>query len=697
MGFFCQPYMQIGIFTMMTTEEIKSELKTKERSVADLLRFITTRSDDAISNYNLLLGSGCSVTSGINSGGQLIEQWRKEVYENLDEDKDKEYSQDKAIDFLSKNHGGWYNRNNEYSSLFEKKYDLARQRRMFVEQEVKDKTPSIGYAYLVNLIKMSYFNTIFTTNFDDLINEAFYQFSDTRPMVCAHDSSINSITVTSKRPKIIKLHGDYLFDDIKTTLRETESLEENIRNKFIEFAKDFGLIVVGYGGNDRSIMDVLTFLLKHEDYYKGGIYWCLRKGDIIGEDLRKLLWKDKVYFIEIDGFDELFAHLHHKIYKDTLPIDTNFISNKSQDIIHKFVTNPRLMKSGSKIIQEDLKNLKYQSERNNIYDLIKQMQSDKDLSDGKLENRELVLIFKITNLLKEHQYKEALELSEESLNNTLNKHLKVELLKKIVTAHARLENQSEAKKANDKLIEIEPNNPSHLLKRFDLEKLFEDKLKWINQAIELDSYNSDLYNEKISILINNYDFTIENNESGLLEITDLLNKSIEINPSINNSSWDIKFDFLKKIKYKDYKVELNNIINELSKQDPYSISVLGMKYSLITDNNERETFLEEIKIAKKNYLHENKLGYELFFLSVLDDINDKNKIEENLKNLSSNDLYNKDHVFLREKANLLFKKFDKLSESILVLEESLKIKKSNKSILQLIEYLICSENLDKAK
>lgn len=177
----------------MNTEEIKTELKQKERYISDLLRFIGTRTDNN-PNYSLLLGSGCSVTSNIRSGGELINGWRQEIYEDLtqyDEDslEDKEYSSDRAIDYLTKNCGAWYNKSNEYSSLFEKKYDLPRQRRMFVEKEVSDKTPSIGYAYLINLIKDSYFNTLFTTNFDDLINEAFYQFSDDRPMTCAHDSS----------------------------------------------------------------------------------------------------------------------------------------------------------------------------------------------------------------------------------------------------------------------------------------------------------------------------------------------------------------------------------------------------------------------------------------------------------------------------------------------------------------------------
>ncbi len=80
--------------------------------------------------------------------------------------------------------------------------------------------------------------------------------------MCAHDSSINSITITSSRPKIIKLHGDYLFDDLKSTVRETESLEINMKNKLVEFSKDYGMIIVGYSGNDRSILEVLTNLLK---------------------------------------------------------------------------------------------------------------------------------------------------------------------------------------------------------------------------------------------------------------------------------------------------------------------------------------------------------------------------------------------------------------------------------------------------
>jgi hypothetical protein len=87
-----------------------------------------------------------------------------------------------------------------------------------IEDFLNESHPSWGYIYLVDLIKRGYFNAIFTTNFDDLLNEACYLYSkDVRPVVCAHDSSLTAFRRTTKRPKIFKLHGDFLFDSVKNT------------------------------------------------------------------------------------------------------------------------------------------------------------------------------------------------------------------------------------------------------------------------------------------------------------------------------------------------------------------------------------------------------------------------------------------------------------------------------------------------
>lgn len=395
----------------MTTDDIQKELKSKERSLVDLHRYITTRTDTN-PNYCLMLGAGCSVSSGIKTGKELIEAWRKEIFYESEENKDTEYDTNKAIDFLSSIGGGWYSKSNEYSSLFEKKYDLPRQRRMFVEQQVSGKEPSLGYAYLAGLVADSYFNTIFTTNFDDLLNESFYQFTSMRPIVCAHDSSISSVTVTSKRPKVIKLHGDYLFDDIKSTLRETESLEENIKNKFIEFSKDYGIVVVGYSGCDRSIMDVMNYLLKQEDYLKNGIYWCIRKGDEVSEELRKLLWKDKVYYVVVDGFDEFFAYHYSKINDGKLPLDTGFISSKSQNIVTRMLKNKTLKNSMSEEIKKHLAELGNLSKMHSFQNLLKGSSKNDYMDTGEEEHSddELLKNFEIKEKLNRGMFREAISL-----------------------------------------------------------------------------------------------------------------------------------------------------------------------------------------------------------------------------------------------------------------------------------------------
>ncbi|MAP34569.1 MAG: hypothetical protein CME75_01975 [Halomonas sp.] len=308
--------------------KVNGELFHKSRTETDLIRHIETREGE-MSSYNLLLGAGCSVTSGIRTAQKLINEWTVELYERY---KNERADIDTARIYLEKEQASWYSPSSPYSSLFEKKFDLPSQRRRFVEQEVDKKLPSIGYSYLISMVKYNYFSNIFTTNFDDLINEAFYQFSSVRPIHCAHDSSIHSISITSKRPKIVKLHGDYLFDDIKSTLKETESLEQNTKEKLVEFCKEYGLIVVGYSGSDRSIMDTLEFLVKQDNYLKNGIYWCLRKDDDVSHTLRNLLWKDKVYPVLIDGFDEFFANCHRSIVGGSLDLRPNSKESKLQKL-----------------------------------------------------------------------------------------------------------------------------------------------------------------------------------------------------------------------------------------------------------------------------------------------------------------------------------------------------------------------------
>ena len=57
-------------------------------------------------------------------------------------------------------------------------------------------------------------------------------------------------------------------------------------------------------------MDTLDLLLRDEDNYRQGVYWCHKRGTAMSGRLESLLRRDRVYLVEVDGFDEFMADLH---------------------------------------------------------------------------------------------------------------------------------------------------------------------------------------------------------------------------------------------------------------------------------------------------------------------------------------------------------------------------------------------------
>jgi tetratricopeptide (TPR) repeat protein len=277
--------------------------KLDKRDKIHLINLIGRRSNNT-PNFALLIGAGASASSGIKTASEMIAEWRRQLYEESKSTKPfEEWLKDR----------NFYGDDEEYGILFEKLCDKRSQRRIYIEECVKDAKPSWGYIYLANIIAHNYFNVTFTPNFDDLLNEACCLYADLRPIVCAHDSAVVDIRITSARPKIIKLHGDFLYDSIKNTVRETETLEENMRDKFKQFSREYGLVVIGYGGNDRSVIDILDTMLKSEGYFPNGLYWCIRKEGKVSKKLDRLMRRENTYYVEIESFDEFIAELHEKL------------------------------------------------------------------------------------------------------------------------------------------------------------------------------------------------------------------------------------------------------------------------------------------------------------------------------------------------------------------------------------------------
>ena len=527
----------------MDYSRLKKELGHKERTVDNLISYVGTKVNDNVPNYSLLLGAGASYTSGIKTGIELVSEWRQEIFQHLCPNK--KYYEQEAKDFLIKNYSNWYNLSNEYSSLFEYKFDLPSQRRRFVEQQVDGRLPSIGYSYLVSLTTNRYFDTIYTTNFDDLLNEAFYQFSQVRPLVCAHDSSLQSISVNSARPKVIKLHGDYLFDDIKSTLRETESLENNIKNKLTQFSKEYGLIVMGYAGNDRSVMDVINFLLKSEEYLNNGIYWCLREDDYINPELTKLLWKDKVYFVKINGFDEVMAEIHHKLKRE-LSLDDNFTNSKKESILSSFTEDKFKLAEKSGYISTDITQLTKHKNSMDISHLLREL-NEKEFNGSEDDFKAFL---NIDRLVQEKNYIEATNIIKNRMARSENKKSKDVYLKKLVRIYVAQDKHQEALALCDDLINLDPFEIRSLIFKAEVFKNLTERCQFIQDYQTKFNNNYHFHNYLLSNAIDEFKFTKSKSVFSLDFLFEIAEKSILLEPSLSNRAWNFKLDLIG-LRYND--------------------------------------------------------------------------------------------------------------------------------------------------
>jgi len=582
---------------MKAKELLKEELSHKVRTANDLIQNIYIR-EESSPNYSVFLGAGASVTSGIRSASTLIEEWLIELYERF---KDGEHgSVEEAKAYFIESHASWYNPAHAYSSLFEKKYDLASQRRRFVEKEVDGKLPSIGYAYLTSLVDSNFFNTIFTSNFDDLINEAFYQFSNVRPILCAHDSSIHSVSITSKRPKIIKLHGDYLFDDIKSTLRETESLEQNTKEKLIEFCKEGGLVVVGYSGSDRSVMDVLEFLAKQDNYLKNGIYWCLREDDEITHALRNLLWKDKVYPVIIEGFDEFFAKAHKELVGRGLEIESHTRKTKLKKTIDNIV-NDRFNLSRDEIISNEISSIKMEKNNQDISRLMSSLESN-DGDPLSLSRTDFRNLLEVEDLIQKGDLSGAYSLCETYFRSCEEKKVRSRYIYSLIRISEEKGDYSLALKWSDSLIELDVWNSNFYIEKSKCIKDVKARFEFLDRTLNNFPRQYGLLNSAATAglrLIKSDPLYSGLNYQRILEI---LNESLRLEPSLSNPAWNIKLDLFSQMKRRkdmsqDCKVEIDNLVKTATSCNPENVNTLALmvkKVSVMSDYREAVAVIKQL-------------------------------------------------------------------------------------------------------
>ena len=111
------------------------------------------------------------------------------------------------------------------------------------------------------------------------------------------------------RPLIVKIHRDILFSP-KSSEGEIKCMADGLESGLQSIFKQYTPVVIGYGGNDSSLMGFLEGI----DSIAGGMFWCLRDVDgVPAERIANLVRKHNGRFVLVKSFDDLMIQLGDRL------------------------------------------------------------------------------------------------------------------------------------------------------------------------------------------------------------------------------------------------------------------------------------------------------------------------------------------------------------------------------------------------
>ena len=254
-----------------------------------------------------ILGAGASVNSGIPAGGRLVDRWLEELHEQLCHGKDSldEWATERNLGIK----GFHYTRRAEfYPQVFERRYRRDRSEGYEALEKIMDRAkPSFGYSVLAQIMATTRHNVLITTNFDNLVADAMATYSGRHPLMVGHESLAGYARARVGRPLVAKIHRDLFMDPINDE-EGTSELATGWKSALTELFKLHTPIVIGYGGNDGSLMGFLESL--PDDHIPGGLLWTYReKGGQPEGRIADVVARHKGVFVPIIGFDEFMLQL----------------------------------------------------------------------------------------------------------------------------------------------------------------------------------------------------------------------------------------------------------------------------------------------------------------------------------------------------------------------------------------------------
>jgi len=314
--------------------------ETTLRSLIDTVKSCS----DAGKRYCFILGAGASRASGIKTGAEMAKEWIEEL-EVLEKESTQEWTKEKNID---KEDIG-----SHYSKIYGRRFRLDPASGFIrLQNEMEKAIPSPGYYHLAEIIDKTQNKLVITTNFDSLTEDSLFIYRDKKALVITHESLAKYIDALTNRPTVIKLHRDLLLHP-KSNEADVNTLSVEWRISLEKIMDIYIPIVIGYGGNDGSLMGFLGGSVASKDRI---IYWCHKRDNQVNEEIKELLEKYRSFLVPIDNFDDTMqnfgACFGFQLDKDTTRKNTHDRADKLIDKYYEWTKNRRETLKTSKTLSD---------------------------------------------------------------------------------------------------------------------------------------------------------------------------------------------------------------------------------------------------------------------------------------------------------------------------------------------------------
>jgi tetratricopeptide (TPR) repeat protein len=295
----------------------------------DLISYLS--SGGRSKKFCFIMGSGCSVENGIPTGRTLASKWYSELSNIYSAQQIERWRTDENIgdDFGA-----------SYAKIFQFRFaGDPNSGYEAINLEIEKGRLGIGHILLSQIMLKTGSNVVITTNFDTLVEETLYTFTNSKPIMVGHESVAKYARPSADHPLIVKIHRDRFMDpfnldgEIAVLRPEWESVLNYVFENFIP-------IVLGYGGNDGSLMGYLMAAKPCER-----MFWCITSDRPLRQEILEVVTRHNGNFVKIEGFNRLMLRFA-ELYK--IRAVDRIVSEKAARLPKDYIDS--LLKLSSRII-----------------------------------------------------------------------------------------------------------------------------------------------------------------------------------------------------------------------------------------------------------------------------------------------------------------------------------------------------------